>query len=69
MGNNTSAVEITDNSPMPFGQHRGKAMISIPAKYLIYIYENDMCCGNEAVKRYILNNMAGLRKEAGLVKR
>jgi hypothetical protein len=28
-----------------------------------------MCCGNEAVKRYILNNMAGLRKEAGLVKR
>jgi uncharacterized protein (DUF3820 family) len=68
MNKTSTTVEITDNTPMPFGQHRGKAMINIPAKYLLAIYEKDMCY-HEGVKRYIINNMDGLRKEAGLVKR
>lgn len=54
-------LELTDDSPMPFGKYKGKAMIDVPASYLIYLYEQDFCYG--AVKDYIKENMNALKLE------
>ena len=67
--NNTMADnqhEITDNTPMPFGKHKGKAMVNIPAQYLLWLYNEG--CSHTGVKKYIIDNLDGLRKEAGLSK-
>ena len=55
---------LTDNSPMPFGKYKEKALINVPAKYLLWLYEKG--CDHVEVKNYILNNLDGLRKEAGI---
>lgn len=59
--------QFTDTSIMPFGKHRGKAMINIPAIYLLWLH--DKGCDHEGVKRYILDNLEALNKEAKHVKR
>lgn len=53
---------LKDDDLMPSGKHKDKKMINVPATYLIYIYDNDMC--NERVKEYIKNNLEVLQKEA-----
>lgn len=45
---------MDDNSLMPYGKHQGKAMINVPADYLLWLYENDKCSGD--VKAYIVAN-------------
>lgn len=57
----------TDNTPMPFGKHKGKAMVNVPAKYLLILLDMGCNIGKDAdkVKRYILDNIEVLRKEAG----
>ena len=55
--------EIDDNSIMPFGKFKGKKMVNIPAHYFLWLYDNG--CSHEGVKKYIINNLDGLRKEAG----
>jgi hypothetical protein len=57
-----------DNDLMPFGKHKGKALVNIPAYYLIYIYENNMVY-DERVKKYIINNLDVLKKQAAKSKR
>lgn len=52
---------LTDNSPMPFGQHKGKAMANVPAQYLLWLYNKGVEHG--PVKRYILDNLDALRTE------
>ncbi len=52
---------------MPFGKYMGKAMINIPAKYLIWLFDNN--CSHAGVKRYITNNLEILKKEASKVYR
>lgn len=59
---------LTDNSPMPFGKHKGKPMIEVSAFYLLYIYNNNMI-SDERVRKYINENMDALQKETGQVKR
>lgn len=54
-------TEINDKSLMPFGAHKGKAMINVPADYLIYIYDNYDLHSN--LKKYIKSNMYVLKKE------
>lgn len=61
------STEITDNTLMPFGMHRGKAMVNIPAVYLLWLYNNG--CNHEGVKKYILNNLDALNKEASMTKK
>lgn len=58
---------LTDNSPMPFGKHRGTAMINVPAPYLLWLYNS--CCDHAGVKQYITENLDALNKEAGHTKR
>lgn len=64
MGYGQSATELHDKSPMPFGKYKGKALIDVPAKYLLWLADNG--CDHAGVKQYILNNLAALRKEAGI---
>lgn len=45
---------LTDESPMPFGIHKGKAMANVPDKYLRWLYESGKCFGE--VKKYIEDN-------------
>jgi uncharacterized protein (DUF3820 family) len=56
--------ELTDQSPITFGKFRGRALVDVPAIYLLYIYDNDMVY-DPAVKKYIENNIEVLKKEAG----
>lgn len=52
---------------MPFGKYMGKPMIDVPAKYLLWLFDNG--CSHDGVRKYITDNLDVLRKEAGLVKR
>ena len=54
-------AELTDESLMPNGQHKGKEMINVPADYLIWLYDNDRC--NPQVRTYIEGNGDVLRQE------
>lgn len=54
--------QLTDNDPMPFGKHKGVALINIPAGYLIYIYENMDLHG--PIKDYIKKNLDVLKIQA-----
>lgn len=61
-------VHYTDTSVMPFGKHQGTALANVPADYLIYIYDHDYLAGNIMLKRYIEENLQGLRIEAKKIK-
>lgn len=52
---------MTDTSPMPWGQYKGKRMIDIPASYLLWLLDNDKC-GRE-LRQYIIDNKDVLKKE------
>jgi uncharacterized protein (DUF3820 family) len=59
---NTNSV-VDDNTLMPFGMHKGKAMANVPAHYLLWLLDEG--CSHSGVKQYILTNLEGLKKEAG----
>jgi hypothetical protein len=44
-------VKITDSSLMPWGRHKGKQMIDVPAKDLIWYYDNNKC--SQEIRAYI----------------
>ena len=52
---------LTDDCPMPWGKHKGKRMEDVPAKYLVWLWENDKC--NGVVKDYIDDNWDALQLE------
>ncbi len=52
---------MTDNDLMPYGQHKGKEMINVPADYLLWLYENNKA--KEPVLSYIKDNMDALKFE------
>ena len=58
---------FTDNTPMPFGKYVGKAMINVPAVYLLWLHNKG--CDHQGVKNYINDNLDALQKEAGKAKR
>ena len=55
---------FTDNTPMPFGKYQGKPLIEVPAQYLLWLF--DQGCNHEAVRKYIIENLDALKKEAGI---
>jgi len=54
---------MTDTTLMPFGKHKGKKMIDVPAFYLKFIYDNNMLCKNNELREYIEDNMDVINKE------
>lgn len=53
--------KLTDESPMPYGKHRGTKMGNVPADYLIWLFDNNKTTGQLTV--YIHENMDSLEKE------
>ena len=59
---------LTDEDIMPSGKYGPTGaegplkMIDVPAKYLLYIYENNMC--NNRVKEYIIDNLDVIKQQA-----
>jgi hypothetical protein len=60
-----TTVEITDNTPMPFGKHRGKKMANVPAPYLLWLHNS--ICDHPGVRKYINDNLEGLKKEVSQI--
>lgn len=52
---------LTDNSPMPWGKHKGIKMANVPASYLLWCYTNGKCC--QDVCKYIQENYDVLNEE------
>ena len=52
---------MDDNSAMPFGKHKGKKMIDVPADYLLWLHDQGELFGD--LKGYIDENIEALRLE------
>jgi hypothetical protein len=55
---------LTKDSNMPYGAHKGLKMKDVPAKYLVWLYDNNKC--NADVKAYIATNLSALRAAASI---
>ena len=53
--------KLTDSDIITFGIHVGKKLIDVPAKYLIFLFDNNKC--NKELRAYIKDNMNVLRDE------
>lgn len=62
-------MELTDESLMPFGKHKGEKMANVPASYLLWIYDEWTLPNprfgfvHKEVKAYIEENLDALKKE------
>lgn len=55
---------LSDESSMPFGKHRGKRMIDVPAQYLLWLNDDGLKDG--PLKNYIERNLDALKQEASI---
>lgn len=55
-------MQLTDKSPMPYGQYKGNSMANVPASYLLWLHANGKA--HQGVKEYVLDNLDVLEKEA-----
>jgi uncharacterized protein (DUF3820 family) len=60
-----NAIEFTDNTPMPFGKYMGKAMVNVPAIYLLWLYNEG--CSHDGVRKYIINNLDAIKTEVSRI--
>lgn len=51
-----------DNQLMAFGKHKGEPIGTVPASYLLFLYENDRAGRH---KKYIEDNWEVLNQEIG----
>jgi uncharacterized protein (DUF3820 family) len=58
----TKIDKLTDNSPMPWGKHKGEKMANVPAYYLLWCYDNNKVC--DRVRAYVEENMDILEEQA-----
>lgn len=58
---------MTDESIMQFGAHKGKQLADVPAPYLIWLYEGNICFGE--LKEYIEDNLKVLKAERHEIKK
>jgi len=56
---------LTDESPMPFGKHKGTKMANVPAKYLVWAKQKMYANNDEsrAVLKYVWANWDAIEKE------
>lgn len=59
---------MTDETPMPFGKHKGKPMQRVPADYLLWLWEgtNSPMLHKEkgGLANYIRTNFSAIEQEA-----
>lgn len=53
---------LTDNSQMPYGKHKGRLMLMVPAKDLLWLYDNGKA--HQGVKEYVEENKEVLLKQS-----
>jgi len=58
---------LTDDSPMPFGKHKGKEMVTVSCKYLLWLYDEyseqeDLGPQMQEVLDYVEDNMEDMEK-------
>ena len=49
------STELTDESPMPFGDYKGTPLGNVPDQYLLNLYNSGKCFG--PIKIYIGKNL------------
>jgi uncharacterized protein (DUF3820 family) len=52
---------MNDESIMPFGKYKGGKLANVPAKYLLWLY--DQGCNNKELYAYIEENLDVLESE------
>ncbi len=50
---------------MPFGKHKGLKLEDVPAKYLLWLYDQDWMTKFEDIMDYIAGNYESLEAEVG----
>jgi uncharacterized protein (DUF3820 family) len=60
--NNRQLPKFTDNTPMPFGKYKDKALANVPAEYLLWLL-SDNYISDGLLKDYIVENKEQLTKE------
>lgn len=55
-------ASLTDKSKMPYGKHKGRLMGDVPAKDLLWLYDNNKAF--QGVREYVDENKQGLMLEA-----
>jgi hypothetical protein len=50
------ARDLGDNSPMPWGKHKGKPLKELPADYLLWLYEQPWIKDWPALYGYLKKN-------------
>lgn len=60
---NDTISKITDKSLMPVGKHKGLPMETVPADYLVYIFDEKFTWVPGNVRTYIETNYDILQKE------
>lgn len=53
---------MDDNSKMPFGEHKGKALVNVPAGYLVWLSNQSWVKGD--LRKYLDDNREVLLSEA-----
>jgi hypothetical protein len=55
---------LTDDSPMPFGKHKGELLVDIPADYFHWLWtEGGMSKQDSPIANYIRASLPALRLE------
>lgn len=55
---------LTDKSPMPFGPHKGIPMQEVPARYLLWMWDNGVWQEKGRLHNYIKGAFSALETEA-----
>lgn len=53
---------LNDNSLMPYGKYKGEKMANVPARYLLWLYDENKC--SQHVREYIEDNLEILEEES-----
>lgn len=58
--------KFNDNTPMPFGKHKGEALINVPASYLLWYWEKNggKLQHNSPLSVYIHENIEVIQRDA-----
>lgn len=59
-----SIVTFTGNSIMPFGAHKGKKLIDVPAEYLLYLSSRSDWDTLSPLGRYVTTDIDALKQQA-----
>lgn len=57
-------MKLTDQSAMPFGKHAGLKMEDVPAKYLLWLWDNGVHREKSPLSEYIRESFSALETEA-----